>query len=1029
MYCFFFCFISYLFLDLRLSFPLSAYKQLSLNYNILDLSIVDFVPPPPFQQPLHRPWTSMQSSASQMIIHKEMKCSWQNMPASSKGHVGNNFPAVVIGPTARDDVIQLSPLLTILGLPQISYWTDSYETSDKLEYPYFASTIPGCKSLVSAVMAFLNIHSLNHVYAIVSQHSIPSRSAYAVFREQFLAHVRTATGILHEQYFSPGTELKIITPLNNTARVVVVFAHPREMTKLLTVSRSLSMSQSLWLLASAADMPLDILPSLVGERPPGFITFLPKAQTTDWEDDFLGHLTDINCTSKALAENWHLRAFYESTLNCHCTQELPNDLYPGSSKRKFACKAGTHLTRGDAYMLQKAGPLLAAIRSTLQALNATLTSQCTGIEHCSPNWSATASRSGFIQELRSQVTPCPGNSNNTCNMFSPTLDSGAPEYDILNWNTTSSKAGAGMKFLVVGHWYGAAGTGGDNLTMIKPIDWAPDLGVSTVAPSHLTCQPACSAGHYASLEAASPCWSCAACDGMQQYQDQSGETSCKQCGEKFRPNSKHTACVRLSASSFPYSSLQPILIALWSVVACLLVSTIFVLVRNRHTPVVTTIDFPSNVGQLMVSITLHLTLLPLLIATFPATNTMICRYLVVKKLLEATFNAVTLLLYRMRHSSQVIKKWWREHHAVHRLVPKECLAVHAVASLLLLPCIPITAYVLLPSGSVSITATVADTEIITACSYDRLQSILILTYLFALQIAACVAGWRSPQDDARFNERYLVIFTSSLLVTQAVLRLLIEQVSAGTTAYLLNIMSSFFQTVIMWSGLYSPRLYIILIRPEHNKLAYASRQRRRTPISLSFQENIRVIIRRFSTARDLDDNPSRLENIGEDSTADLALSASESDDAFTDDLDVAGQVRQRTHTSYQVNQSSDLDTRLPANTISTAGRKTDGSQSSLPEAERYLVSPSHPPPCPAIELYSTPSPSPSSALLSGSRRRSISDPHLHPGGDIANTNIFDFSPLLLVPAGDINTSPKRPSWPFRVAIKQVARRSHSHPRH
>lgn len=983
------------------------FLQISLEYNALDLSVIHFTAPIDFRDPLLSP--DFSSLLGQLVLQQRMSCYWEGADTSQAGRVDSyNFPVVLVGPPSNEAVFMLSPMLAGLDVPIVSFWANGMELANKAEYPLCASAVPSEHALALAVVDFLLDHSLLKIYALVSQGSASSRSTYTAFRSRFLSLLDTMPGVLQERYFSPGMEKSALAPMSAVEGVVLVFAGAREISSLFKAAQGLEVSQSVWVLASAAGIMIDLLPKLAGPKPPAMITFLPDAPYTEtWEMAFIEHLRSLTCASPSLRNDWHALAFYEMSLHCRCGEDLLAIKYPMSEPRPSKiCDSQAHLAPSDLFRLQKAGPLFAAMEGTLRAINSTLAAHCsTGPSVL--RWKHRKSTTDFLQQLRLLEEACVDNKSKSCSTFSESLFSGQAAYSIMNWNS-SSRSDDMSAFTQVGVWRQNHTSSG--IIATKAIDWGQKHGIGHDTPTVLTCQPACINGSRRERKR-SRCWSCVPCNGTWQYQDEAEQDRCKTCAKTERPNDNHTACILLPINSFPRKEFHTGIVVFWCLVTLLLVTTIAVLVWRRHTAVVVTMSYAYSMVQLLTHLTLHSYMLPILLASYPATNPLLCRYLFVKTKAECALIGLGLLM-RLNHFQTLLRRLWQRCATLRRLSQNETVAKLLAMVLLTLPMVVFVMVEISVPDAVKVTEEFLEEEIIVHCRSGNTAIVpLEYGYMYGLLLLALIVAWRSHEDAGDFNRRNLVMFTSTGMMF-SLTYLIVFGRTHGRAKYTFHLTFSLFITFALWSCLFAPRLYVIVFRPERNKLSYV--HRRSNPRELpgpSFQYHIRQLLRRFSTAMGLDDDDYRPRNtrshnrtsaVEHEPADDYAQFESDAcDDAFYSEAEVGDATAE---------ESDQVQAEVPHAVLPLNFDREPESQSSLAEEDRYTTPlRSH---MASTTSSMCPSPVVSTALL-----RSSSADRLPGSGDHACANTAcTHSATVDMPGNEVS---KRPSWPQHSGAKKT----------
>ena len=202
----------------------------------------------------------------------------------------NSSTVAVIGLRKSSVARSVATLTHLFNVPSISYGSRDHTLCDG-QFPFFASTIPNNRQLIKVVFGLLRELEWNIVFVLYDDQTDYGRSALQLFQEEH----RQRGGKICIAWSSAitittieATLLKMkkdVIPKFPMVSTVVVFAHHKTASYIITHASIVSVDNITWIMTSNVEMKQSFI-NFLKTNPYTIITLNPKVDTIDEKLDF-----------------------------------------------------------------------------------------------------------------------------------------------------------------------------------------------------------------------------------------------------------------------------------------------------------------------------------------------------------------------------------------------------------------------------------------------------------------------------------------------------------------------------------------------------------------------------------------------------------------------------------------------------------------------------------------------------------------------------------------------------------------------
>ncbi|XP_078679235.1 metabotropic glutamate receptor 6-like isoform X3 [Branchiostoma floridae x Branchiostoma belcheri] len=468
----------------------------------------------------------------------------------------------VIGAASSSVSIMVANILRLFQIPQISYASTSEELSDKNRFQYFSRVVPSDSYQAQAMVDIVKSLGWTYVSTVASEGNYGEKGVEAFRRLATNEGICIATEEKISRR-SAGSEFqRVVMKLQekSNARGVVLFANEDDLQGILSAARNLSANFS-WVGSDAWGSKSAPVVNH-NEEAEGAITILLKKVNIPGFDEYFTALNPKNNNRNA----WFTE-FWEETFYCKYNMMDARDGVRQCSGRE---KLGRDESRESRYLQEdKVQFVIDAVYALAIAFDRMHK------EICGP---------AYATKICSQLRDIDGElllsyiRNVSFHGASGDLiyfdDNGdAPgRYDIVQYQ----KLNGSYDYVTIGDWNGTLRLSGT---------WSFPGVQRGLVPQSVCSQPCGPAEKKLKPEKGNACcWHCVKCDGYQYLLD---ENTCRDCGEKWKPNATRTGCVQLDVRFLRWNSawaMFPVCISTLGIAAAIFVITVFL--RFQETPII-----------------------------------------------------------------------------------------------------------------------------------------------------------------------------------------------------------------------------------------------------------------------------------------------------------------------------------------------------------------------------------------------------------------------------------------------------------
>ena len=797
-------------------------------------------------------------------------------------HLDDSVVPVVIGPTSEGIANLLYSSTFGAGrMPAINFWSSQASVRRLANAPFTVNITPDHRAYVQVIVDLIKDFGWGRVILVEAigavgtsfaegvstfedtlahqtlrskRHSslpqippLPCHREKVLFRSDDRQSVEEALCMItHENRQCVGTPIIA----DKRTNVVVLFAGVQEALKLFQAAEERvspdELKGLLWIGNQQWGVNNDLIKAY-SHVIHSLISVAPALTTPYWNsttNDFRQHLLTMRADSPRLCRNPYLAKFWSEVAGCR-----PKTL-PGDPTRP-ECTDSQTLPKESIPALSKAPLIMQSVEIAMLCLTRP---ECSGF---TPARYTPPSNAKNNQESQFGKVPLPGSSS-LCNvgefqgrieeknistvydcirtmaLLAKQSSTGRPtrerlhngvSFNVFNFNTQS------RRLEVVGHWEKSSRMHceKENLWFVRGIDWGGGEFSSIeevnnrTSPLRLQCwaNESCPAGQRIAMTIRKLCCvrKCEPCSRGLLYSNEENAEKCLSCDNDTKANETHTGC-----EPIPIENLEPtrvvrfIIFTLALMVSALLAASLVVYHRHRDTPIVTITNYSYSLAVMSG-------LLVLLLVAFPndlrffGTTASTCRFHKLVWKMTAMFCSCVIFL-----KIKVVKTWWSA--LCKRVSPLSALTERSSLTGVLACCV----FMLLG---------ILDAALVNAYSYEPVVRAPRLTQRQRL----CAKSWKdgmcplvtialvaalalgSRKTPGAFQESQLIFFASisQVFLTSFYVLLGSDVIKDPESVMYVEVFFPLARTLAMWGILFLPRLYIMLVRPNHNQMSFADR--------------------------------------------------------------------------------------------------------------------------------------------------------------------------------------------------------------
>ncbi|RUS89252.1 hypothetical protein EGW08_002995, partial [Elysia chlorotica] len=470
----------------------------------------------------------------------------------------------VLGAPSSQTSIQVANLLKLFRIPQISFFSTSAALSSRERFPYFLRTIPSDVYQAEAIIALVNFFGWKYV-SIVYEESSYGMSGYNELENLIGQHdicfgarekLMKDSGVARDQDYEA-----VVTNLlkKNLARGVIVFASDQEVAGLMRAVRRMGATGRFAWIGSDGWGGRGLAYNGNEQEVEGAVTVLPQAEEVQgFKKYFLALRPDMNERNPWFTEYW------EQYFQCR---------YPGSRQTPFngaynaTCTGEERIPRDKFSMeaqLQFVSDSVLAFAYAFKEIHQNL---CGGRPGVCPAMAAMNGEMIRAQLLKVHFTGLSGQKF----QFLPNGD-GPSRYQILNYRRTETGE---YEWATVGYYRHGL------LKITKGVQFRS----SEIKHPPSMCKRKCSRRQAIDIDTVEPC--CSSCKDCQKYQYRPEPTRCEECPMGTLPSYNMSLCLEIPQIYLSFTDATALVALTFSSLGILAVTlTGLVFLRYANTPVV-----------------------------------------------------------------------------------------------------------------------------------------------------------------------------------------------------------------------------------------------------------------------------------------------------------------------------------------------------------------------------------------------------------------------------------------------------------
>ena len=735
---------------------------------------------------------------------------------------------MVIGPGSSEETASVSPILSVLKIPHISFWATSPQFNDLADYPYLFRAVPSDDHQVKALADIIEFFGWKYVGLIGGSDEIYSGRGMELLEEE--QKLRKTFCIAYESRFSR-RNTKVMEELaqqiaeNREARVVVMFSTysaAKEMLRTFVsenVTGKIIIGSDDWINRLGADYSLVRGNSVIGLSPEVIRGGRARRWVQSLWNEMNKYRNDMSVFARVIKTNPWFKPYYELAMKCRlpprftascdvplgAEREEERRRYPECDIEKLNwTPPAPQRTEAVMHSVELAGRavLEAVYRQTEYNINA------------DNNLCQYPRGDAILKQMKSLKIPCdePGGECLAFNEF----QSGWPIYTIRNWNHESDRLEE------VGTWDGRQGEdyatrlwwyNSSTVAFWRQDRWsyAQDPNATTTPTS--SCSRTCLPGErrfFHNLDAALCCWRCLPCEARSVSNTENAD-SCMTCALGSLPDAGQTACVAIQADTIEFTNGWAVSVAIVAILGGIIgIATLGTFWRFRTSYLVRASDLYLS-SLILVGITMaQFLVLPQL--TKPTNVT--CR---LPLLITAPWPILTSagILVKTNRFSRIFAATTRlrSRSRSKRMLLSTPFQMGVVGFFTLIGVILGLVYLLVDPPTP--TKTYPDTTTVyLVCSSSNVFLAVTLAYHLLLLMTCCVLAFQTRKLPDNYNEAKLVAMAA---FTTCIVWLGFSPAVFITDSFLRPVILSIATIVEMqalWVCLYVPRLFPILTKKE-----------------------------------------------------------------------------------------------------------------------------------------------------------------------------------------------------------------------
>uniref|UniRef100_H3A987 G-protein coupled receptors family 3 profile domain-containing protein n=1 Tax=Latimeria chalumnae TaxID=7897 RepID=H3A987_LATCH len=719
------------------------------------------------------------------------------------------FPlAAVIGDAPSSMSIPIARLLGLYDYPQISYASTVELLNDKHEFPSFFWTIPS-DNFQSVVIARLVMHFGWTWVGLLAEDSNYGQQGIRIVKEEIIkARGCIAFSETMSLLNSQEVILHIVKVIKKSkANVIVVFSNEAHVIPLMEEIVRQNVTGKVWI-ASDGWYPLSVfseneqLKTLIGTfgvwsqkgEIPGFQEFLFNIHPSKSPDDIF------------------IKHYWEDIFGCKWPNTNSNKTANETNKNTQLC-SGTEklqemtITSVDTPNLIIAYNVYNAVYAVAHALH--------DLHSCRPGEGPFANRicaniyAFEPWQLLHYVKNVHFRNKVGAEVFFDKNGNPPAVYDILNWQLTPDGS---MSFVKVGSFTFSASKGQDLIINESAIMW--NGGLKQIPRS--VCSESCPPGYRKATCQGQPicCFDCVMCSNGA-VSNQTDSTECTQCPDDHWSNDRRNICIPKIIEFLSHEDPMGAILAVISVVCAIIPAmTFWIFIKYRHTPIV-----KANNRELSYLLLLALVLCFLCSLVFigePSKWTCMLRqtaFGIIFALCVSCVLAKTIMVviaFNATKPNSNLRKW------VGPKLPNSivlvCTVIQVIICIIWLSSSP-------PSPEQNMKSQIG--KIIIECNEGSAIAFwCVLGYMGLLAIVSFIVAFLARNLPDSFNEAKFITFSMLVFVSVWLAFIPAYLSTKGKYMVAVEIFSILASSAGLLACIFSPKCYIILLRPDKNTKEY-----------------------------------------------------------------------------------------------------------------------------------------------------------------------------------------------------------------
>ncbi|XP_018331410.1 metabotropic glutamate receptor 5-like [Agrilus planipennis] len=708
----------------------------------------------------------------------------------------------VIGPGASSVTLQVQNLLQLFQIPQVGYSSTSSDLSDKSRFSFFMRVVPSDYHQAQLMLDIVKYYNWSYV-SIVNTNENYGQSGIQAFREVAeLADVCIAqensilSGATHDAFDKVILNLK----RDDKARVVVCFCEGLTIRGLLMATRRLNLTNHFLFIGSDgwADRN-DVTEGYEAEAWGSISIRIYSPYVKEFDDYYLSLRPNTNTRNPWFKELWEThfgcRVDDDAEPNKRLAHYKSSITDPNNKINKTLPRCTGNETLEKEY---RQDPKLSFVIKAIYTFANALHNMYMNV--CGPSPTLECGKSLTINgsEFKNYLTNVSFTYKDTHVEFDENGDPPA-KYDILNFQKTKDGK---YDYVPVGEWYNGT------LTWIGEFQFGPyNQTVKSV------CSDPCPLGHAKRAQQSGKdkkcCWVCQECSPNEIVTE---KETCELCPQGSKADPLQKRCIELLETFVTWYDMEGIVslfMASWGLI--LTTATLSIFIKYRDTPVVKSSTKELSYIILVGMIISYLAILPILAKPSQVTCSLgifvpgVSFGMIYSALLTKT-NRISRILAGSKKKIPTRKPLFMSATAQVIITVILIMIEAMVCGAILLYESPTTTYRYKPDQK------------ILECSAGRLGVLGPLIFDFFLIFMCTCYAVKTRNVPENFNEAKFIGFA---MYTTCVIWLSFIALYFGSQAKVItHCLSIVLSSIVAWTFLFAPKLYIIIFRPEKNNRAF-----------------------------------------------------------------------------------------------------------------------------------------------------------------------------------------------------------------